>query len=121
MMGQRVEYLMVSNIPANGVKDLMRDADTGESDFRFVGAAGLVTMAIVASAVGVELSIQTEDRTITQRSTLEAGGTTGVYPNIQDKAFTFAVYAGEKIRILLRETAGVATTDVMAVLSFDPF
>lgn len=120
-MGQRVEYLMVQNIPANGTRDLFRDADSGESDLRFITQNGTVTMAIVSSAVGIELSIQSQDRNITQRSTLEAGGTTGVFPNMDQKAFTFEVYAGEKLRCNLRETAGVATTDVMAAVSFDPY
>ncbi len=114
------EYLMVSNIPANAVRDLFRDADTGEADTRFVTRPSLVTMAIVSSAVGIEMQLFSGERNIIQRSTLEAGGTTGTFPNITDKAFQFAAAAGEKLRALLRETAGVATTDVMAVVSIDP-
>lgn len=114
------ENLMVSNIPANAVRDLFRDADTGESDLRFVGEPSILTLALVASAVGIELSLFAGERTLIQRSTLEAGGTTGVFPNMDQKALSFPVAAGEKLRALLRETAGVATTDVMGSVSLDP-
>lgn len=116
---QRVEYLMVSNIPSLGTRDLFRDADTGESDLRFITEDGVLTIAIVASAVGVVWALQSQYRNITQNSTLESGGTTGVFPNMSDKAFQFEVFAGEKLRLTLRDTAGVATTDVMAAISLD--
>lgn len=114
------EFLQVSNIAANAVVDLFRDADTGESDARFIGRASQVTVAIQANAVGIELELKAGGRTVVDRSTLDGGGTTGVFPNINEKAFTFFAAAGDKLVGRLRETAGVATTDVMAAVSVDP-
>lgn len=114
------EYLMLSNIPANAVRDMMLNADTGESDSRFVTVPSRVTYAIVANAVGVELEVRSGERTVVPRSTLEAGGTTGVFPNIQDKAVQFDAAGGEKLKFQVRETAGVATTDIMLAVSVDP-
>lgn len=114
-----VEFLLLTNLGANAVADLMRDADTGEADARFITRPSIVTLAIEANAVGVELSIFAGDRTIVQRSSLDAGGTTGVAPNINEKAFQFPAAAGEKLRVMVRETAGVATTDIMASVSVD--
>lgn len=114
------EYLMLSNIPANAVRDMMVNADTGESDSRFVGRPSQVTFAIVASAVGIELEVRSGDRTVVPRSTLEAGGTTGVYPNIDQKAVSFFAAAGEKLRFTVRETAAAATTDIMLSIDITP-
>lgn len=114
------EYLMLSNIPANAVRDLMVNADTGESDSRFIGRPSQVTFAIVASAVGIELEVRSGERTVVPRSTLEAGGTTGVYPNIDQKAVQFFAAAGEKLLFRVRETAAVATTDIMLSLDVTP-
>jgi len=114
---------MVSNIPANAVRDIFLQADTGESQLRFVPTdfnSYILTFAIVASAVGIELSLLAGERTLIKRSTLEAGGTTGVYPNMDQKAMSFEVYGGEILSSVLRETAGAATTDVMMAASLDP-
>lgn len=110
---QKVASLMVSNIPANAKRDVFRDADTGESDFRFVSEDAVLQFTIVASAVGIVWALSSQYRNITEESTLEAGGTTGVYASIADKGQAYEVFAGEKLRLTVRETAGAATTDVM--------
>jgi hypothetical protein len=115
-----LEYLMQSDLAINSVNDLMTDADTGEAQARFVTRPSRVTVAIEADAVGVELEIFAGARTAVPRSTLDAGGTVGVFPNINEKAFSFFAASGEKLRFIMRETAGVATTDVMAAVSVDP-
>jgi len=109
-----IEFLQVSNIPANAVRDMMRDSDTGEADSRFIQRPSQVTIAIQANAVGIELEIKTGGRTEVERSTLDAGGTLGVFPNINEKAFQFFAAAGDKLIMRVRETAGAATTDIMA-------
>ena len=114
------EFLMQSNLAANSFNDLMTDADEGESQLRFVTRPSRVTVAIEATAVGVVLEIQSGGRTVVPRSTLDAGGTTGVFPNIREKAFVFHAAGGEKLRFALTETAGAATTDVMAVVDVTP-
>jgi len=112
-MPVKVAQLMVSNIPALGTKDMFRDADTGESDFRFITDTGVLAFTIVANAVGIVWQLTSQYRLITELSTLEAGGTTGVYASIADRGQEYDVYAGEKLRLALRDTANVATTDVM--------
>jgi len=92
---------------------MFRDADTGESDFRFITDDGVLAFTMVASAVGIVWQLASQYRLITELSTLEAGGTTGVYASIADKGQEFPVYAGEKLRLTLRDTANVATTDIM--------
>lgn len=114
------EYLMLENLVANSFNDLMTDADTGESQLRFVTRPSRVTIAIEADAVGIVMEIQSGGRTVVPRSTLDAGGTVGVFPNIREKAFTFPAAAGEKLRIALTEEAGTATTDVMAMVDVTP-
>lgn len=109
----RTEQLMVSNIPALGTRDVFRDADTGESDLRFISFDGILSFTLVASAVGIVWQLLSQFRVITQLSTLEAGGTTGVYASLQDKGVSYEVFAGEKLRMIVRDTANVATTDVM--------
>lgn len=118
-MASKTAQLMVSNIPALGTRDLFRDADTGESDFRFIDVDGRLSLAIVANAVGIVWQLTSQHRNITELSTMEAGGTTGVYASFADKGVMYDVYAGEKLRLTLRDTANVATTDVMANLSLD--
>lgn len=110
------EFLMVSNVAASSVEDLMLDADTGASNTRFIRRPSQVTLAIVANAVGIELTIFSGDRTVVPRSTLDSSGTTGQFPNVNEKAFSFFAAAGEILQVELRETAAVATTDVMAAL-----
>lgn len=115
-----ISFLELDNLAANAVADLMVDALTGESDLRFVHRPSKVTAAIVADAVGIELQIFSGARTIVPRSTLEAGGTVGVFPNLNEKAFSFLAAQGEILRFVIREIAGVATTDVMLTLDVEP-
>jgi hypothetical protein len=72
-----------------------------------------LAFTIVANAVGIVWQLTSQFRNITELSTLEAGGTTGVYASIADRGQEYDVYAGEKLRLTLRDTANVATTDVM--------
>lgn len=107
------ENILLSNIAANATADMMVDGDQGESDARWIQQDGVMTYAIVADAVGIVLTVRSQRRIIAPRQTVEAGGTLGVFPNITDKAVQVPVFAGEKIVFEVRETSGVATTDIM--------
>jgi len=113
-------YLMLQNLAANGTADLMVNADTGESDARFIGMNSIVSLAINADAVGIELQVSLSGRVVVPRSTLPAGGTLGVFPNVADFAFEFAAAAGEILKVELREIAAVATTDIMGTITVAP-
>lgn len=111
------EQIILSNLAALSTADLMVDGDQGESDRRFVPENGVMTYAVHASAVGIVYSIRSQFRTIAPRQAVEAGATTGVFPNMTEKGIQVAVFGGEKIVFEVRETANVATTDIM--LSID--
>lgn len=115
-----IQYLMQSNLAANSINDLMTDADTGASNARFIKRPSRVTMAIQANAAGIELQVLAGEREVVGRSTLDLGGTTGEYPNINEKGFSFYAATGEILSVVLRETAGVATTDVMMAFDVQP-
>lgn len=111
------ENILLSNLAALTTADMMVDGDQGESDRRFCAADGRMTYAIHASAVGIVLAIRSQFRTIAPRQSVEAGATTGVFPNMTEKGISVDVFAGEKLIFEVRETANVATTDIM--LSID--
>jgi len=113
-------FQQITNLGANAVGDLMEDSITGAAPARFINRPSRVTVAIVANATQVELTIISGTRTIVPRSTLNAGGTTGVFPNVNEIGFSFFAAAGEQLQILVRETGGVATTDIMASVDISP-
>lgn len=115
-----IEFLEVDNIAANAVADLMVDAATGEAVNRFINRPSRVTVALVADAIGIELQLFSGSRTIVGRSTLDGGGAVGVFPALDEAAFSFLAAAGDVLRIILREVAGVATTDVMGIVDVEP-
>lgn len=115
-----IEYLHYQNVAANAVIDMMRDAISGESQARFVTRPSKVTMAIEASAAAsAEFQVFSGSRTIVARSAVDGGGTDGVFPNINEKAFSFLAAAGEKISVPVRETAGAGTVDIMLTVSVE--
>lgn len=107
------EQILLTNIPALATRDMLTDGDQGESDRRFIYQDGVMTYAIQASAVGMVYSIRSQHRTIVPRCAVEAGATTGVFPNMTEKGVQVVVFAGEKIVFEVRETSNVATTDLM--------
>lgn len=115
-----IVQLMQSNLAANSVNDLLLNADTGASNIRFIKFPSKCILAIEASAVGIEYRVISGGRTVVERSTLDASGTTGTMPSLDQKAVTFDVAGGDILQIELREIAGVATVDVMATLSVNP-
>lgn len=115
-----IEFLEIDNIAANATVDLMVNALTGEAQSRFINRPSKITVAILADAVGVELQIFSGTRTIVPRSTLDASGTVGQFPNLDQKAFSYLAATGEVQRFILQEVAGVATTDVMGTVDVEP-
>jgi len=114
-----IEYLYKQNIAASTTYDMMTDAGTGEAQSRFIQRPSRVALAIESSAVGCELEVYSGARTIVARSTLAAGGTDGVFPNLNEKTITWLAAAGEKQRIVVRETAGAGNQDIMAVVQVE--
>lgn len=115
-------FLMLENIPANASREILEDNSTPglPSRIRFVQVPSVVTFAIVASAVGIVYTVEAGDRQVVQQSAVEAGGTTGVFPNMTEKAQQFVAAGGEVLAFNVRETAAVATTDIMLAISVEP-
>ena len=112
--------LTLTNLGANAIADFMLNSDQGAQNMRFVGQRSVVTFACDAVAAGVELEIYAGGRAIQERSAIDAGGTAGVQPNLDQKAQQFVAFAGEILQFRLRETAGVATTDLNLYISVAP-
>lgn len=113
-------HLYYADLAAYGTIDMLLDAVTGASNARFVKFPSRCVLAIEADAVGLELRVTAGGRTVVERSTLGAGGTDGVMPNLDQKAITFNAAGGDILAIEVRETVNVATTDIMATLSVEP-
>jgi hypothetical protein len=112
--------LYYANLAAYGVIDMMTEAVTGPSNSRFVRRNSRANMAIIADAVGLEYRVFTQNRTIVERSTLDSGGTDGQFPNLDEKGFSFNLAQGEILAVEVRETANVATTDIMMTIDIRP-
>ncbi len=115
-----LEQLQISTIPANAVKDMFRDADTGEADARFIMRPSMISLAIWGTGK-FEWSLFSQDRTIVQRSTGDVSApAAGNFPKLNERAFTFPAAALDKLRLTVRETAGVATTNIMVTVDVTP-
>ena len=115
-----LEQLQISLIPANAVRDMFRDADTGEADARFVSRPSQISIAIWGTGK-FEWSLFAGDRTIVQRSTGDTSApAAGQFPKINERAFMGHAAAFEKLRLTVRETGGVATTNIMMVIDITP-
>ena len=110
--------LIITNIV--GVKDFMLDADQGPQNVRFIGGGGAaVTFAMDATAVGLELEVFSSKRTVVERSAVDAGGTIGVPPKMNEQAVSFAAFPGEILQFRVRDTVGAGTIDANLNLVID--
>lgn len=114
------KWLTLTNLPANAIRDLMLDADQGATNLRFISFPSQVTFALNATAVGVEYEVYSGGRRVIERSAIEAGATAGVFPNLDQKGQTFYAAAGDILEFKVRETTGVATTDINMAISVEP-
>ncbi len=115
-----LEQLQISLIPANAVRDMFRDADTGEADARFIMRPSQISIAIWGTGA-FEWNLYSQDRTIVQRSTGDRSAPgTGQFPKLNERAFVFHAASMDKLRLTVRETGGVATTNIMAVVDVTP-
>ena len=68
-----------------------------------------------------EWNLYSQDRTIVQRSTGDRSAPgTGQFPKLNERAFVFHAASMDKLRLTVRETGGVATTNIMAVVDVTP-
>lgn len=84
----------------------------------FVPVASMVTIYGISSASGVRLTVQASQDTVVDDKEITAIGTSLLIPD--HMRTQFAVGAGTRLAIYLRETAGAATTDVPLAIDVDP-
>jgi hypothetical protein len=113
-------FLTITNLAASSVADFMLGADQGASNLRFIKGPKRVTYAADATAAEAELEVFSGARTVQERSLLDAGGTAGVVPNLQQKAQSFLAADGEVLQFRVRETAAAGTVDCNLFVSVDP-
>lgn len=71
------------------------------------------TAIVLTFTIGSDVQVGPEDP-------ITAGGTAGVFPNQEEDFSTLVGAAGDLLSFLVRETAGVATTDVQTVIKLTP-
>ncbi len=113
-------FLTLTALAANAVADMMRDSNEGAPQLRFIRRPSKVTYAMDANAIGVEVEVFSGSRVVQERSNIDGGGTQGVVPNLQQKAQSFLAAAGEELSFRVRETAGVATSDLQLFVDVTP-
>lgn len=73
----------------------------------------LVEMAFVANATGMVATVTSGSDTLAEEQPVSGGGTDGTLPDFDKPQLEDIAAAGDKLKIRFRETAGVATTDLM--------
>jgi len=77
-----------------------------------------VEFAIVASAAGIDVTVYSGSDVLQQNGPATVKATPPVYPD--DFMLDDVAMAGERLNVVLRETAGVATTDIETVVKITP-
>jgi len=77
-----------------------------------------VEFATVANAVGIQATVYSGSDVLQQAGACTVKATSPVYPD--DFLLSDVAMAGERISVELRETAGVATTDIETVVRITP-
>lgn len=77
-----------------------------------------VEFAIVASAVGIDVTVYSGSDVLQQSGPATVKATPPLYPD--DFLLDDVAAAGERLNVILRETAGVATTDIETVVKITP-
>lgn len=114
--------LTITNLAANAIKDFMLDADQGASNLRFVPVPSQVVYVLNGNhaAGGAEYEIFASGRRVVERSAIPNGGTAGLFPPLNEQAETFLAAGGDILEFKVRETGGVATSDLNLNMSIEP-
>ena len=83
----------------------------------FITSDSEVTIYAISSAAGVRVTIMADGDIIVDDKELLTIGTSLIIPD--NMLTNFAVEAGTRLAIYLRETAGVATTDVLLAVDVE--
>lgn len=77
-----------------------------------------VEFAVIASAAGIDVTVYSGSDVLQQSGPATVKATPPVYPD--DFLLDDVAMAGERLNVVLRETAGAATTDTETVVKITP-
>lgn len=85
----------------------------------FVTQRSMINVYAISSASGVRMNLLADSDVAIDDKEILAIGTSLLVPD--NLVASFAVGAGTRLSLTLRETAGVATTDVLSRIDVNPF
>lgn len=88
------------------------------NQYEYLPFHALCEFAIVANAAGINATIFSGSDVLQQDGPVTVKATSPVYPD--DFMLSDVAAAGERLNVVLRETAGVATTDIETVVKITP-
>lgn len=88
------------------------------NQYEFLPFNARVEFAIVANAAGIDVTVYSGSDVLQQNGPATVKATPPLYPD--DFLLDDVAMAGERLNVILRETAGVATTDIETVVKITP-
>jgi len=88
------------------------------NQYEFLPFNARVEFAIVANAAGIDCTVYSGSDVLQQAGPATVKATPPLYPD--DFLLDDVAMAGERLNVILRETAGVATTDIETVVKITP-
>jgi hypothetical protein len=102
-----------TNIAANGTSFPLQG-----NQYEYLPFNAQVEFAVIANAAGILVTVYSGSDVLQQAGAATVKSTSPVYPD--DFLLADIAMAGERISVELRETAGVATTDIETVVRITP-
>lgn len=102
-----------TNIPANATAFPLQG-----NQYEYLPFPAEVEFAVVANAVGIDVTIYSGSDLLQQGGPATVKATPPVYPD--DFLLSDVAAAGDRLNVILRETAAVATTDIETVVRIAP-
>jgi len=102
-----------TNIAANGTAYPLSG-----NQYEYLPFNAQVEFAIVASAAGIEVTVYSGSDVLQQAGPATVKATPPLYPD--DFLLDDVAGQGERLNVILRETANVATTDIETVVKITP-
>lgn len=111
-------FFNTQTLAANASVDIVADASW---IYRRLPWPATLAFAQNADAVAIVVTLVIgSDTQLGPEFPVPAGGTAGVFPTEVAEFTDFLGAAGDLITVLVRETAGVATTDIQTVIKLSP-
>jgi hypothetical protein len=102
-----------TNIPANATAFPLQG-----NQYEYLPFPALVEFAIVANVATIAATVYSGSDVLQQAGAVTVKATSPVYPD--DFLLSDVAMAGERLSVELRETGGVATTDIETVVKITP-